>query len=165
MRRIGRLLEDCNPSGFGRDLLQYFQPLHRQFRGQEGEPRRVADGCGQTWEQDALKRVARRSHDDRDALRCALRGADRSGAADYDDIDLRPQQIADQRGYRFDIITIMAKLVGDVAPFDVTEVAHPAHEFLAEWIAPRGSRPDVPDTRRLARLLRAHRKRPRGCTA
>src|SRR6266542_4096100 len=38
MRRIGRLLEDCNPSGFGRDLLQYFQPLHRQFRGQEESP-------------------------------------------------------------------------------------------------------------------------------
>src|SRR5262249_486081 len=28
----------------------------------------------------------------------------------------------------------MAKLIGDVAPFDVTEVVHPAHEFLAEWI-------------------------------
>jgi hypothetical protein len=48
----------------------------------------------------------------------------------------------------------MAKLVGDVAPFDITEVAHPAHEFLAEWIVARGFRPDVPDTRRLARLLR-----------
>src|SRR5262252_3960566 len=161
MRRIGRLLEDCNPSGFGRHLLQYFQPLHRQFRGQEGEPRRVAARAGQTCDQAAFQRVARRSHDDRDALRCALRGADRSGAADYDDIDLRPQQIADQRGYRFDIITIMAKLVGDVAPFDVAEVAHPAHEFLAEWIVVRGSRPDVPDTRRLARLLRAGRERPR----
>src|SRR5262249_34595879 len=69
-------------------------------------------------------------------------------------------QIADQRGYRVDIITIMAKLVGDVAPFDITEVAHPAHEFLAEWIVARGSRPDVPDTRRLPRLLRARRERP-----
>src|SRR5262245_47414706 len=48
-----------------------------------------------------LQRIGRRSHDDRDALRCALRGADRSGAANYDDIDLLPQQIADQRGYRF----------------------------------------------------------------
>src|SRR4029453_8843596 len=160
MRRIGRLLEDCNPNGFGYDLLQYFQPLHRQFRGQEGEPRRVAARARQTCDQAAFQWVGRRSHDDRDALRCALRGADRSGAADYDDIDLRPQQIADQRGYRFDIITIMAKLVGDVAPFDITEVAHPAHEFLAEWIVVRGSRPDVPDTRRLARLLRARRERP-----
>src|SRR5262249_8800046 len=71
--------------------------------------------------------------------------------------------IADQRGYRFDIVPIMAKLVGDVAPFDITEVAHPAREFLAEWIVVRGSRPDVPDTRRLARLLRARRERPRGC--
>src|SRR6266511_4211003 len=160
MRRIGRLLEDCNPSGFGHDLLQYFQPLHRHFRGQEGEPRRVAAWTRQTCDQAAFQRVGRRSHDDRDALRCALRGADRSGAADYDEIDLRPQQIADQRGYRFDIITIMAKLVGDVAPFDITEVAHPAHEFLAEWIVVRGSLPDVPDTRRLARLLRARRERP-----
>jgi hypothetical protein len=41
--------------------------------------------------------LGRSSHDDRDALRCALRGADRGGAADYDDINLRPQQIADQR--------------------------------------------------------------------
>src|SRR5262252_7585589 len=161
MRRIGRLLEDCNPSGFGRHLLQYFQPLHRQFRGQEGEPRRVAARAGQTCDQAAFQRVARRSHDDRDALRCALRGADRSGTADYDDIDLRPKQVADQRGYRVDIITIMAKLVGDVAPFDITEVAHPAHEFLAEWIVVRGSRADVPDTRRLARRLRARRERPR----
>src|SRR5262249_14898782 len=120
----------------------------------------------QTCDQAAFQRVRRRSHDDRDALRCALRGADCSGAADYDDIDLRPQQIADQRGYRVDIIPIMAKLVGDVAPFDITEVAHPAHEFLAEWIVVRGSRPDVPDTRRLARLSRSHRERPRGrCTA
>src|SRR5262244_4557445 len=165
MRGIGRLLEDCNPSGFGYDLLQYFQPLHRQFRGQEGEPRRVAARAGQTCDQAAFQRVARRSHDDRDALRCALRGADRSGAANYDDIDLRPQQIADQRGYRVDIITIMAKLVGNVAPFDITEVAHPAHEFLAEWIVARGSRPDVPDARHLARLLRARRERPCGYTA
>src|SRR5262249_50547061 len=89
----------------------------------------------------------------------------RCAAPDYDDIDLRPQQIADQRGYRFDIIPIMAKLVGDVAPFDITEVAHPAREFLAEWIVVRGSRPDVPDTRRLARLLRARRERPSRCRA
>src|SRR5262245_4468733 len=129
--------------------------------GQEGEPRRVAARARQTCDQSAFQRVGRRSHDDRDALRCALRGADRSAADDYDDIDLRPQQIADQGGYRVDIITIMAKLVGDVAPFDITEIAHPAHEFLAEWIVARGSRPDVPDTRRLARLLRAHRQRPR----
>src|SRR5262245_54847934 len=143
MRRIGRLLEDCNPSGFRRDLLQYFQPLDRQFRGQEGEPRRVAARTRQTCDQAAFQRVSRCSHYDRDALRRAPRGADRSGAADYDDIDLRPQQIADQRGYRFDIITIMAKLVGDVAPFDITEVAHPAHEFLAEWIVERVSRPGI----------------------
>src|SRR5215469_724715 len=161
MRGISWLLENCNPSGFGYDLLQYFQPLHRQFRGQQGEPRRVAARARQTCDQAAFQRVGRRSHDDRDALRCALRGADRSGAADYDDIGLRPQQIADQRGYRFDIITIMAKLVSDVVPFDITEVAHPAHEFLAEWIVVWGSRADVPDTRRLARLLRAGRERPR----
>src|SRR5262249_18691624 len=80
--------------------------------------------------------------------------------ANYDDIDLRPHQVADQRGYRVDIIPIMAKLVGDVAPFDITEVAHPAHEFLAEGIVVRGSRPDVPDTRRLARLLRSRSARP-----
>jgi hypothetical protein len=54
----------------------------------------------------------------------------------------------------------MAKLIGNVAPFDITEVAHPAHEFLAKWIVPRGSRPDVPDTRRLARLLRTRCERP-----
>src|SRR5262244_726085 len=165
MRRIGRLLEDCNPSGVGHDLLQYFQPLPRQFRGHDGEPGYVAARARQTCDQAAFQRVARRSHDDRDALRCALRGADRSGTANYDDIDLRPQQIADQRGYRFDIIPIMAKLVGDVAPFDITEVAHPAREFLAEWIVVRGSRPDVPDTRRLARLLRARRERPSRCRA
>src|SRR6266487_5888832 len=116
------------------------------------KPNSAAVGVRQTWDQAGAQRVGRRSHDDRDALRCALRGADRSGAADYDEIDLRPQQIADQRRYRFDIIAIMAKLVGDVAPFDITEVAHSAHEFLAEWIVARGSRPDVPDTRRLARL-------------
>src|SRR5215472_4249443 len=165
MRRIGRLLEDCNPSGFGYDLLQYFQPLHRQFRGQEGEPRRFPARARQTPDHAAFQRVGRPSHDDRDALRCALRGADRSGAANYDDINLRPQQVADQRGYRVDIVPIMAKLVGDVAPFDITEVAHPAHEFLAEWIVVRGSRTDVPDTRRLARLLRARRERRGGCSA
>src|SRR5215475_1595224 len=165
MRRIGRLLEDCNANGLRHDLLEQFEPLHGQFRGHDGEPGYVAARARQTCDQAAFQWVARRSHDDRDALRCALRGADRSGAADYDDIDLRPQQTADQRGYRFDIITIMAKLVGDVAPFGITEVAHPAHEFLAEWIVARGSRPDVPDTRRLPRLLRAGRERPRCCRA
>src|SRR6516165_1517307 len=162
MRWIGRLLEDCNANGLRHDLLEQFEPLHGQFRGHDGEPGYVAARARQTCDQAAFQRVARRSHDDRDALRCALRGADRSGAADYDDIDLRPQQIADQRGYRFDIIPIMAKLVGDVAPFDITEVAHPAREFFAEWIVAWGSRPDVPDTRRLARLLRTRHGRPRG---
>jgi hypothetical protein len=60
----------------------------------------------------------------------------------------RPQQIADQRVYRFDIVAIMAKLIGDVVPFDITEVAHPAHEFLAKRIVARGSRSDVSDARR-----------------
>src|SRR5262245_51069039 len=101
-----------------------------------------------------------RDHDDRNRLCCCLRGADRRGAADYYDINLRPQQIADQRAYRLDVVAIMAKLVGDVAPFDIAEVAHPAYEFLAEWIVTEDSRPNVPNTRRLARLLRACRQWP-----
>src|SRR5262249_50410748 len=56
----------------------------------------------------------------------------------------------------------MAKLIGNVAPFDITEVAHPAHEFLAKWVIVWGSRSDVSDARGLARLLRARRQRPRG---
>src|SRR6516162_4224437 len=54
MRRIGRLLEDCNPSGVGHDLLQYFQPLPRQFRGHDGEPGYVAARARQTRDQAAL---------------------------------------------------------------------------------------------------------------
>src|SRR5262249_33755674 len=69
--------------------------------------------------------------------------------------------IADQRRYRFDIITIVAKLVGNVVPFDITEVAHPAHEFLANLIVVRRSRSNVSDARDLARLLRLRRERPR----
>src|SRR5262249_4024576 len=69
--------------------------------------------------------------------------------------------MVDQRRYRFDIIAIVAKLVGNIAPFDITEVAHPAHEFLANLIVVRGSRSDVSDARGLGRLLRARRERPR----
>jgi hypothetical protein len=58
-----------------------------------------------------------------------------------------------------DVIAIMAKLKRNVAPFDITEVAHPAHECLAVWIVVRGSGPDVPDARGLVRLLRAPRQR------
>src|SRR5262249_54760355 len=85
--------------------------------------------------------------------------------AGHDDIDFRAQEIANQRGYRFDVIAIVAKLVGNVAPLDITEVAHPAHEFLAEWIVVRGSRSDVSDARGLACLLRARRERPRSSRA
>src|SRR5262249_365255 len=70
--------------------------------------------------------------------------------------------MVNQRGYRFDIITIMAKLIDNVAPFDITEVAHPAHEFLAKRVIVRGSRSDVSDARGFARLLRLRRERPRG---
>src|SRR5262245_8813802 len=70
-----------------------------------------------------------------------------------------------QRRYRFDIIAIVAKLVGNIAPFDITKVAHPAHEFLANLIVVRGSRSDVSDARGLGRLLRARRERPRGHAA
>src|SRR5262249_46253961 len=84
---------------------------------------------------------------------------DRRYTAGHDDIDFRAQEIANQRGYRFDVIAIVAKLVGNVAPFDITEVAHPAHEFLAEWIVVRGSRSDVSDARGLARLLRGRCER------
>src|SRR5215472_535920 len=69
--------------------------------------------------------------------------------------------MVDQRRYRFDIFAIVAKLVGNIAPFDITEVAHPAHEFLANLIVVRGSRSDVSDARGLGRLLRTHRERPR----
>jgi hypothetical protein len=68
----------------------------------------------------------------------------------------------EQRRYRFDIIAIVAKLAGNIAPFDITEVAHPAHEFLANLIVVRGSRSDVSDARGLGRLLSARRERPRG---
>src|SRR5262249_51893211 len=69
--------------------------------------------------------------------------------------------MVDQRRYRVDIIAIVAKLVGNIAPFDITEVAHPAHEFLANLIVVRGSRSDVSDARGLGRLLRPRRERPR----
>src|SRR6516164_2016953 len=69
--------------------------------------------------------------------------------------------MVDQRRYRFDIIAIVAKLVGNIAPFDIAEVAHPAHEFLANLIVVRGSRSDVSDARGLGRLLRARREGPR----
>src|SRR5262245_30367041 len=36
MRRISRLLKDCNPYSLRHDLLQQFQSLHCQFRGQDG---------------------------------------------------------------------------------------------------------------------------------
>src|SRR5262249_48009876 len=54
-----------------------------------------------------------------------------------------------------------AKHVGNIAPFDITEVAHPAHEFLTNLIVVRGSRSDVSDARGLGRLLRTRRDRPR----
>src|SRR5215468_1716693 len=68
--------------------------------------------------------------------------------------------MVDQRRYRVDIIAIVAKLVGNIAPFDITQVAHPAHEFLANLIVVRGSRSDVSDARGLGRLLRSRRERP-----
>src|SRR6516225_9523516 len=71
--------------------------------------------------------------------------------------------MVDQRRYRVDIIAIVAKLVGNIAPFDITEVAHPAHEFLSNLIVVRGSCSDVSDARGLGRLLGARRERPRRC--
>src|SRR5262249_49556048 len=56
----------------------------------------------------------------------------------------------------------MAKLIDNVAPFEITEVAHAAHEFLAKRVIVRGSRSDVSDARGFARLLRLRRERPRG---
>src|SRR5262249_52442688 len=59
----------------------------------------------------------------------------------------------------------MAKLIGNVASFDITEVAHSAHEFLAIWIVIQSSGSDVSNARNLSRLLRARRERPRGYRA
>src|SRR5262249_32246795 len=95
---------------------------------------------------------------------CCLRGADHRSASGHDDVDFCPQEIADQRRYRSDVVTIVAKLKGDVAPFGVAEVVHPALECLLVWIVVRGSASDVPDARGL--VLRARRERPRGrCAA
>src|SRR5262249_5114071 len=59
----------------------------------------------------------------------------------------------------------MAKLIGNVASFDITEVAHPAHEFLAIWIVIQSSGSDVSDARNLPQLLRARSERPHGRAA
>src|SRR5215470_13985606 len=59
----------------------------------------------------------------------------------------------------------MAKLIGNVASFDITEVAHSAHEFLAIWIVIQSSGSDVSNARNLSRLLRSRRERPRGGAA
>src|SRR5262245_61315498 len=59
----------------------------------------------------------------------------------------------------------MAKLIGNVASFDITEVAHSAHEILAIWIVIQSSGSDVSDARNLPRLLRARRERPRSSRA
>src|SRR6516225_3531317 len=56
MRRIGRLLEDCNANGLRHDLLEQFEPLHGQFRGHDGEPGYVAARARQTCDQAAFQR-------------------------------------------------------------------------------------------------------------
>src|SRR4029450_9112835 len=86
----------------------------------------------------------------------------RSRASDNDDVHLCPQEIADVRGYRFDVVAIMAKLKRNVASFDIPEVVHPAYERLPVWIVVRGSGPEISDARGFLGLLRARRARPRG---
>jgi len=91
----------------------------------------------------------------------ACAGADCSRASDNDDVHLCPQEIADVRGYRFDVVAIMAKLKRNVASFDIPEVVHPAYERLPVRIVVRGSGPEISDARGLLGLLRPRRERPR----
>jgi hypothetical protein len=48
-----------------------------------------------------------------------------------------------------DVVAVMAKLKRNVAHFNITEVAHPAHDCLTEWIVVQSSGPDVSDDARV----------------
>jgi hypothetical protein len=54
-----------------------------------------------------------------------------------------------------DVVAVMAKLKRNLAPFNITGVAHPAHECLTEWIVVRG--PDVSDDARVLPGSARHR--------
>ena len=58
-----------------------------------------------------------------------------------------------------DVVAVMAKLKRNLAPFNITEVAHPAHECLTEWIVVQSSGPDVSDDARVLPGSARHRLR------
>jgi hypothetical protein len=56
-----------------------------------------------------------------------------------------------------DFVAVIAKLKRNVAPFNITEVAHPAHECLTEWTVVQSSGPDVSDDARVLPGSARHR--------
>src|SRR5262249_39924088 len=158
MRRIARLLENCNPHACGMTSLRSSSRFTVSSVDRTESPVVLPAGRARP----AIKPLPNGSAAAPITMGmlcvavCAARTAGVPPATMTSTFARRTSLISG--GYRFDIVTIMAKLKRNVAPFDITEVLHSAHEFLAIWIVVRGSSSDVSDARALAGLLSSTRE-------
>jgi hypothetical protein len=93
-------------------------------------------------------------------LPALLRGP--AGVVREDNVDLEPDKLSRDLGEALAASLAPPNLDRDIATFDPTEFAQPLHESSKQLAAPRRrGRAQEPNRRRLARLLRERRERPR----
>ena len=122
-------------------------------------------GRAQGTDEPAADRVSRHREDDGNDRCGPLCRECWFGAICENQVDLAPDKLGREVGIALGASLAPAVLDRDGATIDPAEFAQPLHKCvdpcaLAYWLAAA----EVPDSRRLARLLRARRERPRGRT-
>ena len=114
-------------------MLQLFQTLGDELRGDDGRPRDVAARPRKAGDEPVRNRIASRSEDNRDGLGRLLGGQGGVCASSgHDNIDLERNQFGRKSGKPLGLPPGISVFDHDVATLDVTEVTQALEEGLAQ---------------------------------
>jgi hypothetical protein len=129
---IGRIPKHGHADEPRQQLLEQFQSLATKVWGHEAHTRDVATGPRETGDESAAYRVAGGPHDDWNGRGRPL-GRQRRERSDSDNqIDVKADQLFCQHGQPFEPIVRVARLEGDVFPFDPSQLRQGIEKSLFE---------------------------------
>jgi hypothetical protein len=122
--------EDSDPSDPGNSLLEQFQTLADELRGEGGQPRDIAARPRKAGDEPAQNRIGSSSENNGDSPGRLLGGQDGEAVCGHDDINLQRNQFGRESGEPLQLPLGRSVFDHDVAALDVTEVTESLEEGL-----------------------------------
>src|SRR5687768_6149265 len=125
---IGRIAEQTNSFGFGRDLSQQLEPFSRDFRGETGDAGDIAVGPRQIGNNAHGHSIGECLKDNRYGCGRLLGGHDRRRAKGSNDVDPQTHQLGSMSRELLGLSVRIAQIEGEILALDIAQFAHPFAE-------------------------------------